>query len=50
MGKHPMTTPSNEIPSSYANKLSPTTLTKANFRKIENNFPNDADFMRSMGD
>ncbi|GJV65045.1 hypothetical protein Tco_1475873 [Tanacetum coccineum] len=30
--------------SSYATKLSPTSLTKANLRKLEANVPNDADY------
>ncbi|GKG26862.1 hypothetical protein Tco_0402565, partial [Tanacetum coccineum] len=34
----------NETPSSYANKLSPTSLTKANLRKLEANVPYDADY------
>nr|GEW47057.1 primary amine oxidase-like [Tanacetum cinerariifolium] len=34
----------NDIPSSYANKLSHTSLTKANLRKLETNVPNDADY------
>ncbi|GJY25072.1 hypothetical protein Tco_0399798 [Tanacetum coccineum] len=33
----------NEIPLSYVNKLIPTSLTKANLRKLEVNQPNDAD-------
>ncbi|GJR61498.1 hypothetical protein Tco_1503660 [Tanacetum coccineum] len=33
-----------EAPTSYANKLSPTSLTKANLRKLDANVPNDADF------
>ncbi|GJZ08937.1 putative ribonuclease H-like domain-containing protein [Tanacetum coccineum] len=33
-----------EAPTSYANKFSPTSLTKANLRKFEANVPNDADF------
>ncbi|GKD72643.1 hypothetical protein Tco_1330925 [Tanacetum coccineum] len=32
------------LPSSYATKLSPTSLTKANLRKLEVNAPNDADY------
>ncbi|GJT48401.1 hypothetical protein Tco_0974558 [Tanacetum coccineum] len=32
------------VPSSYANKLSLTSLTKANLRKLEANVPNDADY------
>nr|GEU48809.1 hypothetical protein [Tanacetum cinerariifolium] len=39
-GEHVM----NEAPSSYAKKLSPTSLTKANLRKLEANVPNDADY------
>nr|GEW48326.1 hypothetical protein [Tanacetum cinerariifolium] len=31
----------NEVPLSYATKLSPTSLTKANLRKLEANVPND---------
>ncbi|GKA99599.1 putative reverse transcriptase domain-containing protein [Tanacetum coccineum] len=34
----------NEAPSSYANKLSPTSLTKANLQKLEANVSNDADY------
>nr|GEW38411.1 hypothetical protein [Tanacetum cinerariifolium] len=34
----------NEIPSSYANKLSPIALTKENLQKLEANVPNDADY------
>ncbi|GKD59405.1 hypothetical protein Tco_1296914 [Tanacetum coccineum] len=34
----------NEIPSSYANKLSPTSLTKANLRKLDATMPNDVDY------
>ncbi|GJV67293.1 putative reverse transcriptase domain-containing protein, partial [Tanacetum coccineum] len=34
----------NKVPSSYATKLSPTSLTKANLRKLEANVPNDADY------
>nr|GEW22221.1 hypothetical protein [Tanacetum cinerariifolium] len=34
----------NNIPSSYANKLNPTSLTKANLRKLKTNVPNDADY------
>ncbi|GJX46851.1 zinc knuckle CX2CX4HX4C containing protein [Tanacetum coccineum] len=34
----------NEFPSSYATKLSPTSLTKANIRKLKVNVPNDADY------
>ncbi|GJZ70829.1 hypothetical protein Tco_0634680 [Tanacetum coccineum] len=34
----------NEIPSSYANKLSPTSLTKANLRKLDATVPNDVDY------
>ncbi|GKA89266.1 hypothetical protein Tco_0811078 [Tanacetum coccineum] len=33
----------NEFPSSYATKLSPTSSTKANLRKLEANVPNDVD-------
>nr|GEW34958.1 hypothetical protein [Tanacetum cinerariifolium] len=33
-----------EIPASYANKLSRTSLTKANLRKLDANVPNDADY------
>ncbi|GJZ51682.1 hypothetical protein Tco_0606197 [Tanacetum coccineum] len=33
-----------EAPSSYANKLSPTSLTKANLPKLDANVPNDAHF------
>ncbi|GJY40837.1 zinc finger, CCHC-type containing protein [Tanacetum coccineum] len=33
-----------EAPSSYVNKLSPTSLTKDNLRKLDANMPNDADF------
>nr|GEV12676.1 hypothetical protein [Tanacetum cinerariifolium] len=33
-----------EVPSSYANKLSLTSLTKANLRKLKANVPNDADY------
>nr|GEW81647.1 zinc knuckle CX2CX4HX4C [Tanacetum cinerariifolium] len=33
-----------EAPSTYANKLSHTSLTKANIRKLDANVPNDADF------
>ncbi|GJY80374.1 hypothetical protein Tco_0493125 [Tanacetum coccineum] len=34
----------HEIPASYANKLSPTSLTKANLRKLDANVLNDADY------
>ncbi|GJU91072.1 hypothetical protein Tco_1303495 [Tanacetum coccineum] len=34
----------NEFPSSYATKLSPTPLTKANLRKHEANVPQDVDY------
>ncbi|GJV12657.1 hypothetical protein Tco_1354198 [Tanacetum coccineum] len=34
----------NDIPSSYANKLSPMSFTKANLWKIESNVPNDVDY------
>ncbi|GJZ54880.1 hypothetical protein Tco_0610073, partial [Tanacetum coccineum] len=34
----------NEFPSSYANKLSPTSLTKANLQKLKVNVPDDADY------
>ncbi|GKA80727.1 hypothetical protein Tco_0787419 [Tanacetum coccineum] len=34
----------NEVPASYANKLSPASLTKANLRKLDANVPNDADY------
>nr|GEZ53430.1 hypothetical protein [Tanacetum cinerariifolium] len=33
-----------DAPSSYADKLSPTSLTKKNIRKIDANVPNDVDF------
>ncbi|GJW59211.1 hypothetical protein Tco_0105942 [Tanacetum coccineum] len=33
-----------EAPTSKANKLSPTSLNKANLRKLDTNMPNDADF------
>nr|GEU82179.1 hypothetical protein [Tanacetum cinerariifolium] len=36
--------PVNEIPSSYATKLSPTSSTKANLQKLDANVPDDADF------
>ncbi|GKF19243.1 primary amine oxidase-like protein, partial [Tanacetum coccineum] len=36
--------PVNEFPSSYATKLSPTPLTKANLRKHEANVPQDVDY------
>ncbi|GKA31872.1 hybrid signal transduction histidine kinase M, partial [Tanacetum coccineum] len=38
------TEPVNEVPSSYATKLRPTSSTKANLRKIEANIPQDADY------
>ncbi|GJU50853.1 hypothetical protein Tco_1220408 [Tanacetum coccineum] len=34
----------NKFSSSYATKLSPTSLTKANLRKLEVNVPNDVDY------
>ncbi|GJU96854.1 primary amine oxidase-like protein [Tanacetum coccineum] len=34
----------NKLSSSYANKLSPESLTKANLRKLEVNVPNGADY------
>nr|GEV15117.1 hypothetical protein [Tanacetum cinerariifolium] len=34
----------NEVLTSYANKLSLTSLTKANLRKLDANVPNDADY------
>ncbi|GJT34225.1 hypothetical protein Tco_0924644 [Tanacetum coccineum] len=34
----------NEVPASYANKFSPTSLTKANLRKLDAIVPNDADY------
>ncbi|GKG14234.1 hypothetical protein Tco_0353834, partial [Tanacetum coccineum] len=34
----------NVVPSSYANKLSPKSLTKANLRKLEANVPNVVDY------
>ncbi|GJU96160.1 reverse transcriptase domain, reverse transcriptase zinc-binding domain protein, partial [Tanacetum coccineum] len=34
----------NNIMSSYANKLSPTSLSKANLRNLETNVPNDTDY------
>ncbi|GJU38334.1 hypothetical protein Tco_1191291 [Tanacetum coccineum] len=34
----------NKVPSSYATKLSLTSLTKANIRKLEANVPNDVDY------
>ncbi|GJX99534.1 hypothetical protein Tco_0356553 [Tanacetum coccineum] len=34
----------NEFPSSYANKLSPISLTKANLWKLQANVPKDADY------
>ncbi|GKA45570.1 RNA-directed DNA polymerase, eukaryota, reverse transcriptase zinc-binding domain protein [Tanacetum coccineum] len=36
--------PVNEFPSSYATKLSPTSLTKANLQKHEANVPQDVDY------
>ncbi|GKD75977.1 ribonuclease H-like domain-containing protein, partial [Tanacetum coccineum] len=33
-----------EIPASYANKLSPTSLTKANLREVDATVPNDANY------
>ncbi|GJS94983.1 putative ribonuclease H-like domain-containing protein [Tanacetum coccineum] len=38
------TEPVNEVPSSYATKLRPTSSTKANLHKIEANIPQDADY------
>ncbi|GKC02715.1 primary amine oxidase-like protein [Tanacetum coccineum] len=34
----------NDTPSSYANKPGPTSVTKANLRKLKANVPNDADY------
>ncbi|GKE92488.1 hypothetical protein Tco_1573583, partial [Tanacetum coccineum] len=34
----------NEIPTSYTNKLSPTSLTKDNFWKLDATMHNDADY------
>ncbi|GKG66935.1 hypothetical protein Tco_0718115, partial [Tanacetum coccineum] len=34
----------NEVPASYANKLSPTSMTKANLQKLDANVPNDTDY------
>ncbi|GKE47842.1 hypothetical protein Tco_1479100 [Tanacetum coccineum] len=34
----------NKFPSSYANTLSPKSLTKANLQKLEANVPNGADY------
>nr|GEY75504.1 retrotransposable element Tf2 [Tanacetum cinerariifolium] len=37
-------TPVNEFPTSYATKVSPTSVTMANIQKLEANVPNDADY------